>query len=211
MSKLYVVNWEKYQHYKDRTPPWIKLHAEILNDYDFSCLQDASKLHLVLIWVLASQLNNEIPDDPEWVKKRIGATEEVDLKSLIAKGFLSRYQDASTALAKCSPETEAEAERYLLTLRVRSLGEIENHKLDGHYQGWFEENCPLVCRYELRDELVRYCRSKGKSYKDYWATLQTWGTRKQKELSNENAGRKLTKSEQNELAKRKALAELGVA
>lgn len=197
MTYLRVVNWEKYQHYKDRTPPWIKLHAEILNDYKFACLQDASKSHLILIWVLASQLENKIPNDPRWVKNKIGATEDVDLKSLVDKGFLDRYQDASAVLAECSPETETETEGdYPPPIvpplpvkkqgkRIKSIEEIENHSLDGHYRAWFEENCPLVDRYKLREELVLYCRSKGKRYSDYWATLQTWGNRRQKDMKNE--------------------------
>ena len=53
MNYLRVKNWEKFQHYKDRTPPWIKLYRDLLNDYEFSCLQDASKAHLMLIWLLA--------------------------------------------------------------------------------------------------------------------------------------------------------------
>lgn len=114
---LEVKNWDKFQHYKDRSPPWIKVHRELLDDYEFTRLQDASKLHLILIWVLASQLDNRIPNDPAWIAKKIGATEIINLNILIAKNFLSVVQDASkpqtsasNVLAKCSPETEAEAE-----------------------------------------------------------------------------------------------------
>ena len=28
-----VKNWSKFQHYKNRNPPWIRLHVEILDDY----------------------------------------------------------------------------------------------------------------------------------------------------------------------------------
>lgn len=107
---LRVKNWETHQHYKDRSPPWIKLHREVLDDYELSCLQDASKLHLILIWVLSSQLNNRIPNDPEWVAKKIGAASKVNLKELIDKGFLILEQSASSPLAECSPERETEGE-----------------------------------------------------------------------------------------------------
>ena len=113
MKYLHVKNWEDKQHYKDRCPPWIKLHRDLLNDYEFSCLQDASKLHLMLIWLLASQMDNKIPADPNFIKERIGIKGEIDLKSLVSKGFLI---DASNALADCKQlaiaETEAEAEAY---------------------------------------------------------------------------------------------------
>lgn len=106
MSYLSIKNWEKFQHYKDRSPPWIKLHRELLDDYEFSRLQDASKAHLILLWLLASQLENKIPNDPAWLKNRLGLTTEINLKELISKGFLICYQDASNAQAKRSSETE---------------------------------------------------------------------------------------------------------
>ena len=111
---LRVKNLEKYQHYKDRCPPWIKLHRDILRDYEFSCLQDASKLHLIMIWVLASQTDNRVPNDAQWIQQQIGAKSRVDLKSLIEHGFLIVEQDASKVLAECEhvaiAETEKEAE-----------------------------------------------------------------------------------------------------
>ena len=107
MNYLQVKNWEKFQHYKDRTPPWIKLHRDLLNDYNFSCLQDASKLHLMLIWLLASQLDNKIPNDAAWIARRINVSDDIDLNDLIDNGFLKTLTDASKPLAKRTPETEA--------------------------------------------------------------------------------------------------------
>ena len=111
---LRVKNLEKYQHYKDRCPPWIKLHRDILRDYKFSCLQDASKLHLIMIWVLASQTDNRVPHDAQWIQQQIGAKSRVDLKSLINSGFLIVEQGASKALSGCEhvaiAETETETE-----------------------------------------------------------------------------------------------------
>ena len=64
---LTIPNLSKYQHYKDRCPPWIKLHRDILRDYSFSKLTEKDRLHLILIWLLASQLDNKIPDDSGWI------------------------------------------------------------------------------------------------------------------------------------------------
>ncbi len=68
------------------------------------------------------------------------------------------------------------------SMKIKSIEEIENHSLDGQYQAYFEEKCPDVNIHDLRDDLVQYCQSTGKPYKDYWATLQTWGRRRQKEI-----------------------------
>jgi hypothetical protein len=125
-----VVNWEKYQHYKDRTPPWIKLHAAILNNYEFSCLQDASKAHLILIWVLASQMDNCIPADPLWLGKKIGSSSSVNLLELQECGFIEIKGDASVELAGClqsacietetETETETEKTQYELAPPART-------------------------------------------------------------------------------------------
>ena len=65
-----VVNWEKYQHYKNRRPPWIKLYTKLLDNYEFSCLQDASKMHLIAIWLLASKNDGILPNDPLFLKEK---------------------------------------------------------------------------------------------------------------------------------------------
>jgi len=110
MEYISIKNWARFQHYKDRTPPWIKLHRDLLRDYKFSCLQDASKLHLILLWLLASQMDNKIPNDPEWIKKQIGIKTNLDLKDLLNHGFILL---ASDTLAPCKQsdivETETEA------------------------------------------------------------------------------------------------------
>jgi hypothetical protein len=107
-----VVNFERFQHYRERTPPWIKLYNELLDDYAFGQLPDAAKLHLVLIWLLASRSNNCLPFDPRWIAKRISATEKVDLTRLLSSGFIQARD--SEPLASClqdaRPEREGEEE-----------------------------------------------------------------------------------------------------
>ena len=83
-----VKNFEKFQHYKDRSPPWIKLYNDLLDNYEFGALPDASKMHLVAIWLLASRSANKIPYDPRWVAGRINATDQVDLDLLADAGFI---------------------------------------------------------------------------------------------------------------------------
>jgi hypothetical protein len=104
-----VKNFERFQHYKDRSPPWIKLYNELLDDYSFGLLPDASKLHLVAIWLLASRSNNRIPHDSVWIAKRISATEKVDLDLLRAAGFIE-LQDADMAQAARKPDADPERE-----------------------------------------------------------------------------------------------------
>ena len=93
-----VKNWSEFQHYKDRNPPWIKLHNHLLDDYEFEMLGDAAKGHLLCIWMLASRTKNEMPLDDKWITKKIGASTKVNLEALINAGFLILEHDASTPL-----------------------------------------------------------------------------------------------------------------
>ena len=101
-SFLRVRSLAKYQHYRDRNPPWVKLHRELLEDYDFEQLPDATKAHAMLLLLLASRLGNEIPNDPDWIARKIGARSKVDIAKLLQARFLETYgadcqQDASRA------------------------------------------------------------------------------------------------------------------
>ncbi len=114
-------NWEKFQHYKDRCPPWIKLHRDLLNDRAFMLLPTASKAIAPLFWLLASESKHkdgtfDASDDELEFRLRFPVKElQIGRKSLIDKGF---FLDASSVLADASnlhtnaiPETEREVER----------------------------------------------------------------------------------------------------
>jgi hypothetical protein len=108
-------NWAVFQHYKDRLPPWIKLHREILNDRVFMGLPIASKALAPLMWLLASESKNGSFDgslDELVFRLHITPKEYQDgVKPLIDKGF---FIVASGLLADCKqvaiPETERETE-----------------------------------------------------------------------------------------------------
>ncbi len=97
-STFSVKGWDEFQHYKDRNPPWIKLHNHLLDDYEFEGLGDAAKGHLLCIWMLASRTKNEMPFDEKWITKKIGASTKVNLQALVDAEFLIVEHDASTLL-----------------------------------------------------------------------------------------------------------------
>jgi hypothetical protein len=51
MQWIVIPNWDKFQHYKDRTPPWIKLYTELNSSDAWLSLTDAERGLLVTIWV----------------------------------------------------------------------------------------------------------------------------------------------------------------
>jgi len=50
-----IKNWSKHQHFKDRTPPWIKLYREILDDPDWHDLDGDDAKLLIGLWLIASE------------------------------------------------------------------------------------------------------------------------------------------------------------
>jgi hypothetical protein len=83
-----VVDLDRRQHYRDRNPPWIKLHSERLEDIRFASLPDNAKAHLLLIELLASRMGNAVPYDERFVRARINARSRVDLSLLKDQGFI---------------------------------------------------------------------------------------------------------------------------
>ena len=116
MAFLRPKNWSDFQHYKDRSPAWIKLHRGILDDYDYACLPVASRALAPVLWLLASQYDDgNIPAEPARIAHRLrwDEGELIDaLIPLIEKGF---FLDASEVLADCKQHAclEKEGEREL--------------------------------------------------------------------------------------------------
>lgn len=108
-------NWAVFQHYKDRCPPWIKLHRDLLNDRSYMRLPIASKALAPMLWLLASESKDGVFDgslDELVFRLHITPKEYQDgVKPLIDNDFFilvsgvlaERKQDAI-------PETEGETE-----------------------------------------------------------------------------------------------------
>ena len=116
-------NWDEFQHYKDRRPPWVKIHRSLLDDREYQRLPVASRALAPMLWLLASE--SEVGHFDASIEEltfrlRQPAKEiEAGLKPLIDAGFFALVQVASSALAECvhvavpeesRGETEAETD-----------------------------------------------------------------------------------------------------
>ncbi len=95
MRHLKIKNWEKYQHYSDRTPPWIKLYRKILDRYKedgekniIRFLPDSEWRMLVSLWMLAAKHKGLIPFDLEYIADQT-ACKTSTLQRLLDSGLLS--------------------------------------------------------------------------------------------------------------------------
>ena len=115
-----IKNWEKYQHYKDRDPPWIKLHRDTLTSRMWVSLDNDGRALAVACMLIAAGTENQIPDDLGFIKRRGYFDKIPDLSPLVECGFIERCEnndvaDASTDASKPEqvlpddrPETETE-------------------------------------------------------------------------------------------------------
>ncbi|WP_233218251.1 hypothetical protein, partial [Roseateles chitinivorans] len=55
---LSVKNFERYQHYTKRNPPWIKLYYDLLDDDDFISLSIEARHHYMTLLLIAGRKNN---------------------------------------------------------------------------------------------------------------------------------------------------------
>lgn len=69
MTTIAVKNWEKFQHYSDRDPTWIKLYRDVLTTEAWVLGTDISRLLQIAITLLAARYKNAIPNQWALVKK----------------------------------------------------------------------------------------------------------------------------------------------
>jgi hypothetical protein len=113
-----VNNWDKWQSYrKDRgTPPWIKIHRNLMSNPEWSMLTDAEKGQLVSIWVVAADKKGRISSCPSIIKKMCLLDRMPNINKFIELGFLttacqpSDNQVTTSCPQHDAPETETETE-----------------------------------------------------------------------------------------------------
>jgi len=107
-----VKGWDKFQHFKDRRPPWIKLYRDILDDIEWHELDPAAAKSLVMIWLIASENDGALPSVRKLSFRLRQSETEVSstltklshwLEQVDINVISERYQDDL-------PETETETE-----------------------------------------------------------------------------------------------------
>jgi hypothetical protein len=121
--RLSAKGWAEFQHYKDRKPPWIRLHRTLLDNKDFHRLPVESRALAPMLWLLASESVDGVIDATlDDLAFRLRSTERdvsLALAPLVKSGFFILDQDAGEVLALCGPvavpESEAEGDSEALS------------------------------------------------------------------------------------------------
>lgn len=96
---LRVKHWKDWQHYKDREPPWVKLHGKLLRKDKFIALSEAHQWQLVRIWMVASQSSRftldekgrivpVVVNDETAIRRATASLRKVPLSLFIEEGWL---------------------------------------------------------------------------------------------------------------------------
>ena len=115
-----IKNWDRFQHFKDRKPIWIKLYRDLLDDLNWHELDPKSAKALVMIWLIASEDLGILPEtktlafrlrmsekETKEVVTRLSSWLEQDDINAISEG----YQDDMPE--KRREETEKEKEKEI--------------------------------------------------------------------------------------------------
>jgi len=115
-----IKNWNKFQHFKDRKPIWIKLYRDLLDDLNWHELDGKSAKALVMIWLIASEDCGQLPDtkslafrlrmsekDTKDIVTRLSAWLEQDDINGISEGYQNDMPE------KRREETEKEKEKEI--------------------------------------------------------------------------------------------------
>jgi hypothetical protein len=102
MIHIRVVKWREHQHYKDRNPPWIKLHRAMLSSRTWVGASNETRVLAVAIMLLASDTENLTPLDAAWIRQVAYLDFEPNFGPLLDKQFIEFVDESGKVLARCS-------------------------------------------------------------------------------------------------------------
>lgn len=172
-----VTHWRDFQHYRDRNPPWIKLHFSLLSSRDWVMLDDASRVLAIACMLIASRNDGRVPADPDYVKRVAYLHKRPDFNPLIECGFLVDASGCKQMLADARPEerqrrgeTETEQRRTSAPRDSKGHRLPDDWTLPDDWQAWALTDQPT-----WTDE---HCQRVAASFADYWRSKPGVGGRK---------------------------------
>jgi len=115
MQYFRVRNLEKYQHYKDRNPTWIKLYASILTDVEFNSMKRGDQLDFIKLILLASQNGNQLVYQSGTIAGHICAPKRFKLVTFLDNGLIEIIDD-----------TKKSASKMIAPINIKNINNINN-------------------------------------------------------------------------------------
>ena len=159
---MQIKNWKKFQHFKDRKPPWVKLYRDVLDDLEWYELDPLASKVLVMCWLIASEDDGRLPSSKTLAfRLRMTEKQTIDCLNKLShwleqddiNAISDRYQDDSLETER-ETETETEVETKQRTKGSRLSTDFKLHET------WTE-----FCQTERPDLNPQKVFD---SFKDYW-------------------------------------------
>ena len=144
---IVVRNWERFQHYKDRRPTWIKIYTELLDDPNFLALTPGARSVLLGVWLQTARSRRAVPKNTAWLSRALHMkVSSQHLEALNHAGFIAftaskplakPEQNASLPRVRTEEEEEREEENLLPAIASLSVqAGNEEFQLPGERDPW---------------------------------------------------------------------------
>jgi hypothetical protein len=214
-----IKNWDQFQHYSQRNPPWIRFYRKLLDDPEWFALSgDASKL-LVNCWLIASECNGELPPmktiafrlrmklkELEELISQLDHWLECDASTMLA----DRYQHArpdteSESDTDTESDTESEREREVAIAppspprpkRAIRKGQLPNnwHPTESHYEKGDGLGFSASAVDEMAEDMRLWAGAKGETKSNWDMAFHGWLRRERKGGYAGRAGPQLSRTQ----------------
>ena len=182
--KYKIKNWNKFQHFKDRNPPWIKLHKDVINNREIMMLSPEAFRFLVCLWIIAADdeaIQGNLPSSQDIAfRLRITETKCCDLLRQVDIMLISeRYQVDAPEERREETKTETETDT---PATIKDIIPFKNpHGELGKVKLTIEEYTKLQAKHAPADLqaaieiLDGYIASNNKRYASHYAVLKESG------------------------------------
>jgi hypothetical protein len=173
-----IKNWTKFQHFKDRRPPWVKLYRDILDDIEWHELDPLAAKVLVMLWLIASEDEGRIPDT-KTLAFRLRLT-EVKTKEVVIKLSHWLEQDDISVLSERYQHDPLETERETETKKEKkALGKrlVSDFSFPLEWEQFCQQTRPELSPVKTFDQFKDYwiAQAGQKGVKlDWFATWRNW-------------------------------------
>ena len=124
---IIVRNWERFQHYKDRDPYFIKLYTELQHDHNWLALTGHQRAVLVGIWLEYASARCQLPLNTASLTRRLALrVSSATLEALNHAGFIEFSSRAALEIARSQEVEEENLERQDTEKALKRVNEDSN-------------------------------------------------------------------------------------
>jgi len=128
---IVVRNWDKFQHYGKRNPPWIKNYLELLHDDNYLSLSGGDRAVLHGLWLEYASSRRRLRLDTRSISARLRLrVTNATLERLNHAGFIDVVASKVLATHARSQETETETEKKEQKQKPASLAVVQYDEIE---------------------------------------------------------------------------------